>query len=707
MLSRESFIQDWRARMGAEVPLTEESVLVYLNKREDAAPSQGQQPARWFNGCDKTVPAALRFLANNPRPTGPRDYNAEHLYQLADEIDGMAKQPLPAAPAPAPAPAGGGTKQEWAAVAAGLADVVHTMLNTMWTANTKEQQKALIRTGQAAIGAFRALERSSDGVAGSLTSGGTWFSKWRSAIASLPGGKDVPVDATLRVELERLYVQANGGHALGGEDHMRRTLEELAESLLALMSRTSQPQAAVNAGCCGNPDDFPNDYSDCRHKGQPPVTEVGLWRVGQFWSSSRAGRMVLCLSEGAKEIAEHTAHASFVRWIAGSDLPVKGALASPTHTSTEPVADDWKDTCLKVLEVIGYTTTEAEISEREFPGEKVSQAVVRYLERLAASRAPSGAMQMPRLTDAMRAVLRNEHDIHGSEDALYLALADAAHTCIVEERPLTVTDVLCNQGAFFAHCQSFAQAMGYSGVGQALNDLQARRVAPPPAWAAWVDDWMGRSDIVMRTEAYQELLAALAAQQLTIPAGWKAMPPTATKEMLDAYMEDAAEEDPDFRQTLRDQAADDYATMWKAQPAALVTRATTMGERKTRWLLENGAETIGVALRKDDRIGVVTPEGRVDWLVPSERGGAAPATECQTVFGEECRLVKDGASGKVQCQFCGREKATHQLVALPLGWRGKLLHLAVWLEANGHAQPAADVREFLAGSNLILENQHG
>ncbi|KVP96635.1 hypothetical protein WJ97_12185 [Burkholderia ubonensis] len=46
----------------------------------------------WSNGCDQTVPAALRYLANHPRPSGgEQTYNAEHLYQLAGEIESTAK----------------------------------------------------------------------------------------------------------------------------------------------------------------------------------------------------------------------------------------------------------------------------------------------------------------------------------------------------------------------------------------------------------------------------------------------------------------------------------------------------------------------------------------------------------------------------------------------------------------------------------------
>jgi hypothetical protein len=42
---------------------------------------------KWSNGCDRTVPRALRFLAKHPRPSGgEQTFNAIHLYQLADEI---------------------------------------------------------------------------------------------------------------------------------------------------------------------------------------------------------------------------------------------------------------------------------------------------------------------------------------------------------------------------------------------------------------------------------------------------------------------------------------------------------------------------------------------------------------------------------------------------------------------------------------------
>ncbi|WP_199520065.1 hypothetical protein [Fulvimarina endophytica] len=57
------------------------------------------EAVRWPNGCNETVPEALRFLANNDRPSGgEQSFNRAHLYQLAGEIERMAKSPLYAHP---------------------------------------------------------------------------------------------------------------------------------------------------------------------------------------------------------------------------------------------------------------------------------------------------------------------------------------------------------------------------------------------------------------------------------------------------------------------------------------------------------------------------------------------------------------------------------------------------------------------------------
>lgn len=53
------------------------------------------EPVIWNNGCNKSVPAALRYLAENQRPIGGESsFNTAHLYQLAREIELMAEAPL-------------------------------------------------------------------------------------------------------------------------------------------------------------------------------------------------------------------------------------------------------------------------------------------------------------------------------------------------------------------------------------------------------------------------------------------------------------------------------------------------------------------------------------------------------------------------------------------------------------------------------------
>ncbi|MEW5171517.1 DUF550 domain-containing protein [Klebsiella michiganensis] len=53
------------------------------------------EPVAWINGCNKSTPAALRYLAENPRPIGGESsFNSAHLYQLAREIELMSEAPL-------------------------------------------------------------------------------------------------------------------------------------------------------------------------------------------------------------------------------------------------------------------------------------------------------------------------------------------------------------------------------------------------------------------------------------------------------------------------------------------------------------------------------------------------------------------------------------------------------------------------------------
>ena len=61
------------------------------------------EPVIWNNGCNKSVPAALRYLAENQRPIGGESsFNTAHLYQLAREIELMAEAPLYRHAQPAP-----------------------------------------------------------------------------------------------------------------------------------------------------------------------------------------------------------------------------------------------------------------------------------------------------------------------------------------------------------------------------------------------------------------------------------------------------------------------------------------------------------------------------------------------------------------------------------------------------------------------------
>ncbi|MDH1975007.1 hypothetical protein N5J30_30920, partial [Klebsiella michiganensis] len=69
-----------------------------IRKGPDLPPAQpvaDSEPVAWSNGCNKSVPAALRYLAEKPRPRGGESsFNTAHLYQLAREIELMAEAPL-------------------------------------------------------------------------------------------------------------------------------------------------------------------------------------------------------------------------------------------------------------------------------------------------------------------------------------------------------------------------------------------------------------------------------------------------------------------------------------------------------------------------------------------------------------------------------------------------------------------------------------
>ncbi|WP_213900894.1 hypothetical protein [Raoultella planticola] len=72
-----------------------------LQERRKAA--MDSEPVKWINGCNKSVPAALRYLAENPRPIGGESsFNTAHLYQLAREIESMSSVSLYRHAQPAP-----------------------------------------------------------------------------------------------------------------------------------------------------------------------------------------------------------------------------------------------------------------------------------------------------------------------------------------------------------------------------------------------------------------------------------------------------------------------------------------------------------------------------------------------------------------------------------------------------------------------------
>lgn len=73
--------------------------LIDGQKAAPPAPAFTDDAVVWVNRCNKTVPEALRYLANHPRPAGGEvRFNAAHLFQLADEIEHMASTPLYAVP---------------------------------------------------------------------------------------------------------------------------------------------------------------------------------------------------------------------------------------------------------------------------------------------------------------------------------------------------------------------------------------------------------------------------------------------------------------------------------------------------------------------------------------------------------------------------------------------------------------------------------
>lgn len=65
------------------------SMILFQTGETDTKP----KPDIWFNGCDRSVPAALRYLSRHDRPIGgEQHFNSMHLEQLADEIELVVKR---------------------------------------------------------------------------------------------------------------------------------------------------------------------------------------------------------------------------------------------------------------------------------------------------------------------------------------------------------------------------------------------------------------------------------------------------------------------------------------------------------------------------------------------------------------------------------------------------------------------------------------
>ncbi|WP_320729654.1 hypothetical protein [Enterobacter ludwigii] len=80
--AKDNFIPSFRAPTRDVLALLDE-----LEAAEKRIAELERKPV-WINHRDKTVPAALRYLAENQRPIGgSSSYNTEHLYDLAREIE--------------------------------------------------------------------------------------------------------------------------------------------------------------------------------------------------------------------------------------------------------------------------------------------------------------------------------------------------------------------------------------------------------------------------------------------------------------------------------------------------------------------------------------------------------------------------------------------------------------------------------------------
>lgn len=89
------------------------AVQCHIERIASQADAPVAEPVAWPNGCDRTVPEALRYLSKNPRPVGgEQEFNAAHLLQLAGEIQRMAQRPLYTRP-PAPEEGKDAARLDW------------------------------------------------------------------------------------------------------------------------------------------------------------------------------------------------------------------------------------------------------------------------------------------------------------------------------------------------------------------------------------------------------------------------------------------------------------------------------------------------------------------------------------------------------------------------------------------------------------------
>lgn len=164
-----------------------------------------------------------------------------------------------------------------------------------------------------------------------------------------------------------------------------KALRVLAAEYRALLSRYSSGQPAASAE--PRPDEY-DYFVDWYDKEAPYESEVSNF-----------------------DMARHA-------WLAGVHFADLFPAAAPV--AQEPVA--WACNPYTVKHTHSLDLLWTKEGERAIESGVISNGTKLYAAPVAAQAQPT----MPALTDAMRAVLRTEHDVYLTEDALYAALCDAA-----------------------------------------------------------------------------------------------------------------------------------------------------------------------------------------------------------------------------------------------------------------------------------------